>query len=149
MSDYQLTTPAYLKLLLHAAKHPTNACHGLLIGEEIGASSSASTSEGEGEGGTKKGFVLTDAIPLFHHQNALAPEVETCCMIIDTWAKKQKQKIVGYYFAPENELAAETKHIVLDLIGQKMADHIEQHCSRACVLLVSVCMYVIMYILVR
>jgi hypothetical protein len=118
MTDYRVSSQAYIKLLLHASKYPFSNCHGLLIGEENGPSE----------------FVVTDAIPLFHHQNPLAPIIEASCQIVDAWAQKKNKKIVGYYYAGVHDTGSNPS---LDFIGQKIADKIEANCSRACVILVS------------
>lgn len=116
MSDYRVEATAYVKLLLHAAKYPTNTCSGLLIGEEQG-----------------QGFVVSDAVPLFHHDAPLAPLLEVACAMVDAWCQAQGQgkKIVGYYHAGEAEGSATLSHF-----AEKVADKIEANCSRACVLLV-------------
>lgn len=114
MSDYRVEATAYVKLLLHAAKYQTNTCSGLLVGEEQG-----------------QGFVITDAVPLFHHDAPLAPLLEVACAMVDAWCQTQGKKIVGYYHASESDGSATLSHF-----GEKMADKIEANCSRACVLLV-------------
>uniref|UniRef100_K3X3W2 MPN domain-containing protein n=1 Tax=Globisporangium ultimum (strain ATCC 200006 / CBS 805.95 / DAOM BR144) TaxID=431595 RepID=K3X3W2_GLOUD len=117
MGDYHVEASAYVKLLLHAAKYPTSACNGLLVGEEQG-----------------QGFVVTDAVPLFHHDAPLAPVLEVACAMVDAWCQTQpSKKIVGYYHAGEfgSESAA-----ALNVFGEKVADKVEANCSRACVLLV-------------
>lgn len=119
MSDYRIEATAYVKLLLHAAKYPTNTCSGLLIGEEQG-----------------QGFVVSDAVPLFHHDAPLAPLLEVACAMVDAWCQAQsqgKKKIVGYYHAGEAESSNST---TLSHFAEKVADKVEANCSRACVLLV-------------
>lgn len=116
MGDYHVEANAYVKLMLHAAKYPTSACSGLLIGDEQG-----------------QGFVVTDAVPLFHHDSPLAPVVEVACAMVDAWCHSQKKKIVGYYHA--GEFGSESS-ASLNVFGEKVADKVEANCSRACVLLV-------------
>lgn len=116
MSDYSVETTAYVKLLLHAAKFPANACSGLLVGEEQG-----------------QGFVITDAVPLFHHAAPLAPLLEVACAVVDTWCQSlsPRHKIVGLYYA-----GAALETTALSHFTEKLADKIDANCSRACVLLV-------------
>jgi hypothetical protein len=58
--SYTLTDQAYLKLFLHAAKHPHRPVNGVLLGN--------STATGT--------VVIEDAIPLLHHWTSLSPMME-------------------------------------------------------------------------
>lgn len=114
--SYRVEPAAYVKLQLHAAKHPAGAVCGLLLGEESAG-----------------GFVVTDAVPLFHHAAPLAPLLETACAVVDAWSQAQRRRIVGFYYAGESDGAPAA---TLAHFAEKAADKVEANCSRACVLLV-------------
>ncbi|GLD95503.1 hypothetical protein PINS_up004180 [Pythium insidiosum] len=116
MTDYRLFPEAYVKLLLHVAKHPANTCGGLLIGEESGTV-----------------VEISDVVPLFHHDAPLAPLTEVACTMVDAWCQRTDKKIVGYYHANAVGLEAQP---ALSFSGEKIADHIEALTPRACVLMV-------------
>lgn len=116
MSDsYRVEPAAYVKLMLHAAKHPAGACCGLLLGEEQG-----------------QGFVVADAVPLFHHAAPLAPLLEAALAVVDAYALAQRQRVIGFYYASDAGDGAAS----LARFAEKTADRVEANCSRACVLLV-------------
>ncbi|CAN0036306.1 unnamed protein product [Pylaiella littoralis] len=85
MSDSSTTAvegPAYLKLMLHAAKYPWAAVNGFLLGE---ADSAGQVS-------------VRDAVPLFH-TSTLAPLLETSAAMVDAHAASNGLSIVGFYQA--------------------------------------------------
>ena len=92
-------TPAYLKMMLHAAKHPHCAVNGLLLGS--------------GDGAVVK---VLDAVPLFH-QHTLGPMLEAATLIVEQYCEESttsahygsKVNIVGYYHANEREGDCERK----------------------------------------
>jgi hypothetical protein len=59
MSTYRVERDALLKLLLHAAKHPSSSVNGVLLGTASGG-----------------GVHVTDAVPLFHNSLTLADSTE-------------------------------------------------------------------------
>ena len=63
MADITLSTTAYCKLLLHAAKYPQRAINGVLLADKARSKDS-------------KGLKVVDAIPLFHLTLGLAPMME-------------------------------------------------------------------------
>ena len=67
MADITLSTTAYCKLLLHAAKYPERAINGVLLAEKAKSKDS-------------KGLKVVDAIPLFHLTLGLAPMMEVALM---------------------------------------------------------------------
>ena len=67
MADITLSTTAYCKLLLHAAKYPQRAINGVLLAEKARSKDS-------------KGLKVVDAIPLFHLTLGLAPMMEVALM---------------------------------------------------------------------
>ncbi|RLN97094.1 hypothetical protein BBJ28_00015939 [Nothophytophthora sp. Chile5] len=116
---YAVSTQAYAKLALHAAKHPDSAVCGLLLGEEQG-----------------QGFSISDAAPLFHHETPLAPLVEVGCAMADAWSQQTpSRKVVGFYYAASGFVASEGGS-GLSHFAEKVADKVEANCSRACVLVV-------------
>ncbi|GMH40018.1 hypothetical protein BSKO_07922 [Bryopsis sp. KO-2023] len=72
---------ALLKLLLHAAKHPSCSVNGLLVGKENG------------------GVVgIVDIIPLFHTSLALSPPLEIALAMVNSHINSDNNlSIVGYY----------------------------------------------------
>ena len=71
---YTVDSKALLKILLHAAKHPSHSINGVLLG----AVAPASEEPGSPRGGTAQVAVtIADAIPLFHSFLSLAPALET------------------------------------------------------------------------
>ena len=81
-----LSTPAYLKIMLHASKHPHCPVNGLLLGQ----GSAADT------------LSVSDAVPLFH-QHTLSPMLEAATTLAEQHCAEQGGglKIVGYYHANE------------------------------------------------
>ncbi|KAF4315353.1 hypothetical protein BBO99_00009397 [Phytophthora kernoviae] len=118
MGDYAVTTPAYVKMLLHAAKRPANSVCGLLLGQEQG-----------------QGFSITDVVPLFHHEAPLAPLLEVGCSMADVWSQQTSKKIVGFYYAGSGSTPAEGGSGISHF-AEKVADKVEANCSRSCVLVV-------------
>ncbi|CEG39993.1 Uncharacterized conserved protein encoded by sequence overlapping the COX4 gene [Plasmopara halstedii] len=116
--DYSVSTQSYVKLALHAAKHPSNAVCGLLIGV-----------------GNGNRVLITDAVPLFHHEAPLAPLFEVACAMVDAhYQIGQKMQIVGFYYAGSGHLPSESGN-GLSHFAHKVAEKVEQNYSRACVLL--------------
>lgn len=64
MSNYKITTRAYTKMILHAAKYPHCAINGILL------------STGKGNGGSGNLIEIVDAIPLFHQCLHVSPMSE-------------------------------------------------------------------------
>jgi hypothetical protein len=119
---YSVSTQAYVKLALHAAKRPANSVCGLLLGQDQG-----------------QGFVATDAVPLFHEEAPLAPLLEVACASADAYCQKtQKLKVVGFYYAGSGYSPSDSAS-GLSHGAEKVADKVEQNCSRACVLVVRCC----------
>mmetsp|Transcript_22409 Transcript_22409/g.27017 ORF Transcript_22409/g.27017 Transcript_22409/m.27017 type:complete len:197 (-) Transcript_22409:826-1416(-) len=115
-TQYQLSQKAYIKVILHAAKHPSQSVNGVLIGT---ASKENDTVE------------IHDAVPLFHGQLALAPMLEVALMQVDAHCSSINQAIVGYYHANER-----FDDYVLPSVGKKIADRVYANCQGACALLV-------------
>eukprot|EP00937_MAST-01D_sp_MAST-1D-sp2_P004897 g4897.t1 len=93
----QLSTPAYLKLTLHAAKYPHCPVNGLLVGWGSGADV----------------LHVVDAVPLFH-QHTLSPMLEAATMLVEQHCQSagEQLSIVGYYHANERVGDTEQKALV-------------------------------------
>ncbi|ELT87052.1 hypothetical protein CAPTEDRAFT_111303 [Capitella teleta] len=63
MAEYNVSSRAYCKMVLHAAKYPHCAVNGVLLAEKR-------------QSGEMKTIDLIDAIPLFHLSLSLAPMME-------------------------------------------------------------------------
>jgi len=86
-----LTSSAYLKSLLHAAKYPSSPVFGLLIGIKTK--------------GTRS-WLITDSVPLFH-THVLAPMLELAFLQVEEYCRcmslrdHKKFRILGCYVANE------------------------------------------------
>lgn len=69
----QLTSQAYCKMLLHAAKYPHCAVNGLLVAEK--------TKEKKKDGHSEP-VLCVDCVPLFHGTLALAPMLEVALSLV-------------------------------------------------------------------
>lgn len=118
MTDFQVSSVAYVKMLLHAAKYPHNAVNGVLLAEK------------EQSGKTWK---IVDAIPLFHISLYLSPMAEIAMVHVDEVATARNLKVVGYYCAHENL----NNNGIDGVPGVKVADKIAEHFPNACLMVVS------------
>lgn len=71
----QLTSQAYCKMLLHAAKYPHCAVNGLLVAEKTKEKKKDSHSEP---------VLCVDCVPLFHGTLALAPMLEVALTLVSS-----------------------------------------------------------------
>lgn len=71
----QLTSQAYCKMILHAAKYPHSAVNGLLVAEKM----KEKKKESHGEP-----VVCVDCVPLFHGTLALAPMLEVALTLVSS-----------------------------------------------------------------
>ena len=92
-----LSTPAYLKIMLHAAKHPHCPVNGLLLGQ----------------GSAAETLSVSDAVPLFH-QHTLSPMLEAATTLAEQYCVERGDglKIVGYYHANERANDREVSQLV-------------------------------------
>ena len=140
--QYEIGQSAYLKLILHALKHPSAAVNGVLIGSaaplaitETKVGSSARNASGSDITGSN--ILIEDAIPFFHSHIGLAPMTEVALSLVDEYcsgggrAAGAQTTIVGYYHANE-------RNDDLDFGGAKVkiADGIARNFPSACCLLV-------------
>jgi hypothetical protein len=75
---------AYIKAVLHAFKHPSDAVCGLLLGKMNGNT-----------------LQVIDSIPLFHSQLTLMPMIDVALTQVKA-ACQDGNKVVGYYVANES-----------------------------------------------
>ncbi|BGP12813.1 hypothetical protein JCM10213_008074 [Rhodosporidiobolus nylandii] len=84
MTSYSLSPLAYLKVVLHAAKHPSSTVCGLLVGTVSSGTAS-----------------IVDAIPLLHHGVDLSMAMEAGLQLAEIYAKQQQWVFLGLYVANE------------------------------------------------
>ncbi|KAJ1844440.1 hypothetical protein LPJ73_005170, partial [Coemansia sp. RSA 2703] len=72
MSEYTLSSQAYAKAVLHAAKYPWATVHGLFLGEKNGSK-----------------FRLTDAVPLAHNWTQLTPMFDVALQQVKQYASSK------------------------------------------------------------
>lgn len=85
----QLTSQAYCKMLLHAAKYPHYAVNGLLVAEK--------TKEKKKDGHSDP-VLCVDCVPLFHGTLALAPMLEVALTLVSKWQLTRAHSIWSVYF---------------------------------------------------
>ncbi|XP_057696365.1 ER membrane protein complex subunit 8 [Corythoichthys intestinalis] len=117
----QLTSQAYCKMLLHAAKYPHSAVNGLLVAEKAK----------EKKKDYHEPVLCVDCVPLFHGTLALAPMLEVALNLIDTWCKENNYVIAGYYQANER-----TKDSRPNQVAEKVAARIAECFSEAAIVMV-------------
>ena len=105
MSDpeYEISTRAYCKMIMHAAKYPSSNINGLLLAKKTG----------------ERALKYVDCIPLFHINTALAPMVEVALAQIENEVGRSGLTISGFYHAHDN---LRDNHV--DTFSQKIADKI-------------------------
>uniref|UniRef100_A0A7S1G5B6 MPN domain-containing protein n=1 Tax=Bicosoecida sp. CB-2014 TaxID=1486930 RepID=A0A7S1G5B6_9STRA len=114
-----ISTAAWLKVFLHAAKHEASEVNGLLMGVSMPT------------GGGRPRVVVEDAVPLFHHPTT-APMLEAATLMAEEWGAAQAPKlaVVGYYHANKR-----AKTHVLSPVAQRVADKVEANCPGAAIVL--------------
>ncbi|GAA5980074.1 hypothetical protein JCM10908_001523 [Rhodotorula pacifica] len=111
-----LSSLAYLKVVLHAAKYPANTVIGLLVGTVDAASSTCTVS---------------DAIPLVHAWTDLAPMTEAGLQLAQIYADQHQLVFLGLYVANERLGDQAIPHG-----AQKIADALRKERPNAFVLVV-------------
>jgi len=114
MADVVVSSLAYCKILLHAAKFPHRAVNGVLLAEKT-----------KGKDGKQVNFV--DAVPLFHQSLFLTPMMEIALMQLEATYKQQGLVIAGYYQA--NESATDSTP---NAIAYRIAERIQEYYDQAC-----------------
>ncbi|KAL6851484.1 hypothetical protein ACP4OV_020417 [Aristida adscensionis] len=119
---YEVEQAAYIKLALHALKHPAAAVNGLLVGRLLDASASAPAV-----------VSVVDAVPLAHHPHhlPLLPTLELALTLVeDHFAAQGGLAVVGYYHANPRRDDAD-----LPPVAKRVGDHIFRYFPRSAVLL--------------
>ncbi|KAK9813344.1 hypothetical protein WJX73_001519 [Symbiochloris irregularis] len=118
---YTLQENAALKILLHAAKYPSAAVNGVLLGTVAQSESDLSA------------VTIVDAVPLFHTFLSLSPMLETALVQVASYAKQQGfgLQVVGYYHANASLLDKD-----LSPTARKIADKVHQRQPASCTILV-------------
>jgi hypothetical protein len=129
-TKYEIGQTAYVKTVLHALKHPTNAVSGVLVGKVAGSAvDNANTTENSEESFKVE---IVDAVPLFHGQHGLLPMLELALSQVEDYLSLEKEGlvIVGYYHANERFDDYE-----LSPLARRIAEHIARYTPQAGVLL--------------
>ncbi|GAA5816381.1 hypothetical protein MFLAVUS_009909 [Mucor flavus] len=105
MSNNQVDVHAYAVPLLHAAKYPSYAVCGVLLGTN-----------------TTDGLQVKTAVPFFHHWTTLTPMLEVALKQTELYAKKNNLVIVGCYYSN-----ARTEDNVLPDRAIKLAETIKKN----------------------
>ncbi|KAK1677627.1 hypothetical protein QYE76_038475 [Lolium multiflorum] len=117
---YELAQAAYVKLALHALKHPAAAVNGLLVGRVADPAASPAV------------VSVADAVPLSHqpHHLPLLPTLELALTLVEDHFAAQGLAVVGYYHANARRDDAD-----LPAVAKRVGDHIFRYFPRAAVLL--------------
>jgi len=128
---YEVAQATYVKLALHALKHPATAVNGLLVGRLVEPSSSPAV------------VSVIDAVPLSHHPHhlPLLPTLELGLTLVEDHFATQGEglAVVGYYHA--NPRCDDTD---LPPVAKRVGDHIFRYFPRSAVLLVSYVSFVLL-----
>ncbi|KAH7885262.1 hypothetical protein F5I97DRAFT_1937511 [Phlebopus sp. FC_14] len=109
MVQYSVSHKAYVKIFLHAAKHPHKPVNGVLVGQ---MSSGVVT--------------IQDVIPLLHHWTSLSPMMEIGLDLATGHAVSVGLHLVGYYQACER-----LDDTALAPVGERVAQRIKDQFSDA------------------
>ncbi|XP_044392109.1 ER membrane protein complex subunit 8/9 homolog [Triticum aestivum] len=114
---------AYVKLALHALKHPAAAVNGLLVGRLADPAASPVV------------VSVADAVSLSHqpHHLPLLPTLELALTLVEDHFQAQVLAVVGYYHTNARRDDAD-----LPAIAKRVGDHIFRYFPRTAVLLVDV-----------
>lgn len=117
---YEVAQAAYVKLALHALKHPAAAVNGLLVGTLADPAASPAV------------VSVADAVPLSHqpHHLPLLPTLELALTLVEDHFQAQGLAVVGYYHANARRDDAD-----LPAVAKRVGDHIFRYFPRAAVLL--------------
>ncbi|KAH8825329.1 hypothetical protein DL96DRAFT_1612808 [Flagelloscypha sp. PMI_526] len=96
--SYTLASPAYLKIILHCAKHPHRTVNGHRLGQ----------------------VDILDSVPLLHNWTSLSPMMEIGLDLATRYAESRSLHVVGYYQASERLDAT-----ALAPVGEKVASKIK------------------------
>ncbi|KAJ6646330.1 ER membrane protein complex subunit 8/9 like [Pseudolycoriella hygida] len=107
MTDVKISSRAYTKIILHAAKYPYAAVNGLLLAAKD----------------KSKNQFIVDAIPLFHQCLNVTPMAEIALVQVEAMAADEGLLIAGYYAAAENFNDSSIEKIPGARIPEKIAEH--------------------------
>ncbi|CAI2733521.1 unnamed protein product [Schistosoma spindalis] len=103
----------FLKMVLHAAKHPESSVNGILLSDQNHDSQ----------------IIITDYIPLFHSVINLTPMLETALYHVDSYCAAKGLQICGYFQANEH-INCNTPTSIACKIGEKLIEK----CGNVCLL---------------
>merc|ERR1711868_291063 len=106
-SELEISTRAYCKMVMHAAKYPSSSINGVLLSKV---------------GGGSNPVKYVDCIPMLHINTALAPMVEVALAQIESEVSRCGLVISGMYHAHDN---LRDNHV--DTFSQKIADKIAEN----------------------
>ena len=104
--EYEISTRAYCKMMMHAAKYPSSSINGVLLAKKT----------------EDRNLLYVDCIPLFHINTALAPMVEVALAQLENEVSRSGLRIAGFYHAHDN---LRDNHV--DTFSQKIADKIAEN----------------------
>ena len=131
MPVYNLSKKAYLKIMLHAAKHPTLPICGYLIGRNNNSGGESEESANVSAEKNNTDVKIVDAIPIFHTLPT-APMLEASALLVEELYKKEKYVIIGYYHANEH-----VNNKTLGIMGTMIAQSVDNNCPGSCALVVN------------
>ena len=131
MPVYNLSKKAYLKIMLHAAKHPTLPICGYLIGRNNNSGGESEESANVSAEKNNTDVKIVDAIPIFHTLPT-APMLEASALLVEELYKKDKYVIIGYYHANEH-----VNNKTLGIMGTMIAQNIGNNCPGSCAIVVN------------
>ncbi|XP_069490103.1 ER membrane protein complex subunit 9 [Ambystoma mexicanum] len=105
MSELEISTQAYMKMCLHAARYPHGAVNGVLLARRP-------------QGGRAECLCITDCVPLFHNHLSLSLALEVALNQIDLWSLKHDLILAGYYQANSNLDDKNASNIALRIAGR-------------------------------
>jgi len=110
-TELEISTRAYCKMLMHAAKYPSSSINGVLLSKV---------------GGGRNPVKYVDCIPMLHINTALAPMAEVALAQIEAEVSGCGLMISGLYHAHDN---LRDNHV--DTFSQKIADRIAENVATA------------------
>ncbi|KAF8133807.1 Metallo-dependent hydrolase [Boletus edulis] len=109
MVSYSILHKAYVKIFLHAAKHPHKQVNGVLLGKL-----------------TADVVTIHDVVPLLHHWTSLSPVMEIGLDLAKGHAESLDLSLVGYYQACER-----MDDTALAPVGERVAEQIRSQFDHA------------------
>ncbi|MBN3309912.1 EMC8 protein, partial [Amia calva] len=119
----KLTTQAYCKMLLHAAKYPHCAVNGLLVAER--------QKRKDGQSSRVVCYDIDNSAMQVWSLSVDRLALSSTACLIDTWCKENKYIIAGYYQANER-----MKEIRPNQVAEKVAARIAENFNEAALIMV-------------